>query len=525
MRTMGREGMVASPHYLATASGLNVLRQGGNAVDAAIAVNAVLAVVTPYQCGLGGDLFALVYQSNGGTITGINASGRAPAAANLATMQEMVRSDRMPERGPLTITVPGCLDAWGKLHERFGTLPFHRLLADAIGYAERGFPASANCTKQIRDFTPFLHPQTLAGETFLPGGSVPKEGELILQPRLARTLRRVAEDGPSVFYRGDVAEEIARSVQRVAGLLTVEDLAEHRSDWVAPLCLRYRDVTVYQMPPNSQGVIALLMLNILQYLPEAPLRRGGEEYIHLLAEVARIAYADRERFLTDPDHMTIRLSEHLEPAYGRSHAMAIGERATRGVAQAEPGDTAYMCTADSAGNLVSLIQSNYRGIGSGVMAGETGVMLQNRGSWFSLDPGHPNVIAPRKRTAHTLMPAMASRNDTPWLVFGTMGGSMQPQIQVQLLTRLIDQGMAVDEAVAAPRFDAVVDTTSKEAGLHIEARFPPRILLGLRRRGHVITKVDPFSPEMGYAHMIQIRDNGVYVGATDPRTESLALGY
>jgi len=525
MRVMGRRGMVASPHYLATGAGVAILRRGGTAVDAAIATNAVLAVVTPYMCGIGGDLFALVYSAGDRQLTGLNGSGRAPAGATLERVREMAGDGQMPARGPLPVTVPGCVEAWGRLHERFGRLPFRDLLEDAIMYAASGFPVTEAFARSIAASGAFLHPETPAQETFLPGGVPPREGQILVQRRLARTLTSIAENGPSAYYRGPIADEIVRSTRAVGGLLSSEDLAEHRSDWVRPLRLDYRGTTVYELPPNSQGVVALLTLNILQHLP-ASLQEGGERYIHYLAEAARLAYADRDRFLTDPEHMSIDPVTLLSKEYGRERAALIGERAAEEIYAGSPADTIYLCVADAEGNLVSLIESNYMGIGSGVMAGETGVMLQNRGAWFSLQPGHVNVIAPRKRTMHTLMPGMAFRGDSPWLVFGTMGGNMQPQIHVEILTRLIDQGMHLDNAIDAPRFDALMGSgPDGRPVIDVEGPVSREVVAALESRGHAVRVSDPCTSTMGHAHAIEILDNGVYVGAADPRANSLALGY
>jgi gamma-glutamyltranspeptidase/glutathione hydrolase len=518
--------MVASPHYLATGAGLNILRRGGSAVDAAIATNAVLAVVTPYLCGIGGDLFAQVYTAADRTLAGLNGSGRAPREATPERVRELAGGVSVPARGPLPITVPGCVEAWGKLHERYGRLLLRDLLADAITYARDGFPVTANFARAMSLSASFLHPDTPARETFLPGGQPPVEGQIVVQSRIARTLETIAAEGPAAYYRGPIADEIARSVRAVGGLLSIEDLAEHHSDWVEPLSVSYRGVTIHELPPNSQGMIALQILNILERLSAEPIRHGGAEYVHLLAEAARLAHADRARYVTDPLHMSVQVSALLSDRYADDRACLIGQEATALAPAGTPGDTIYLCTADGDGNLVSLIESNFMGIGSGVMAGETGIMLQNRGHWFSLDPGDANVIAPGKRTMHTLMPGMAFKGDQPWLVFGSMGGSTQAQIHVELLTRKIDQRLPVDQTISAPRFDAVVGINDKGYPLiRMEDRFSPEVLGDLQRRGHCIQLLEPFSSAVGHAHMIELLDNGAYAGAADPRADSLALGY
>jgi gamma-glutamyltranspeptidase/glutathione hydrolase len=518
--------MVASPHYLATGVGVDMLRQGGSAVDAAIATNAVLAVVTPYMCGIGGDLFAQVYTPADRKLAGLNGSGRAAAEATVERVRDLAGSNRMPVRGALTVTVPGCVEAWGALHERYGRLPLRQVLAPAVEYADNGFPVSAACARSIELIEPILHPDTPARETFLPGGRLPVEGQILTQKRIAQTLATIAEEGPQAYYSGKIGREIVRSLRAVGGLLSEADLAEHRSEWIEPLPIHYRDATVYELPPNSQGVVALLMLSILDHMSPDALADEDVEYVHLLAETARLAYADREAFLTDPDHMAIDPRILLSNAYGESRARLVRQQVTSEALAGTPGDTIYCCTADADGNLVSLIESNFMGIGSGVMAGETGIMLQNRGHWFSLDLDHINVIDARKRTMHTLMPGMAFRSQEPWLVFGTMGGSTQAQIHVEILTRLIDQGKQLDEAISAPRFDAVVGTGENGLpSIAIESRFSEEVFVGLRQRGHDVTVVEPYSSRMGHAHAIQLIGNGTYVGAADPRADSLALGY
>ncbi|HEX6507627.1 MAG TPA: gamma-glutamyltransferase family protein, partial [Chloroflexota bacterium] len=431
----------------------------------------------------------------------------------------------MPQRGPLTVTVPGCVEAWGRLHERFGRLPWRDVLADAIGYAVDGMPVTAGFVAGIERSAPHFNPDTPAETTFLPGGTLLAEGEILVQPRLAHTLRTLAEQGPSAYYSGEIAHEIVQSLRSVGGLLSLDDLAAHHSDWVEPLFVEYRDLTVYELPPNSQGIVALLMLNTLQHLSSRAIAAGGESYVHLLAETARLAYADRDAHLTDPEHMSIDPELLLSDHYARERALHVRERAARECFAGTPGDTIYLCAADSEGNLVSLIESNYMGIGSGIMAGETGIMLHNRGAWFSLEQDHMNVIAPRKRTMHTLMPGMVFRGNKPWLVFGTMGGSAQAQIHVQILTRLIDMGLPLDEAIDAPRFDAVAGALNGRPRLAVEGRFDDETLADLFARGHGVDVREPYTSEMGHAQAIQILDNGTYVGASDPRAESLALGW
>jgi gamma-glutamyltranspeptidase/glutathione hydrolase len=492
-------------------------------VDAAIATNAVLAVVKPYVCGIGGDLFSIVYHD--GSLHGLNGSGRAPAEATPERMRELSGGETLPQFGPLTITVPGCVDAWWRLHQRFGRLPFQSLLEDAVRYAEDGFPVSAEFERSIERSAVIFDPSTPAAETFLPGGKAPAEGTMFRQPALAATLRTIGAEGPEAYYRGPIGQEIVRAVRAAGGVLSTTDLEQHTGEWVEPLSVSYRDVTVYELPPNSQGMTALIMLNMLSSLPPERISGNEEEYIHTVSEVARLAYADRERYVTDLLHMKAAPSALLSPSYAAARATLVGERAVANAPAGEPGDTIYLCAADGDGNLVSLIESNYRGIGSGVMGGSTGIMLQNRGAWFSLDPDHVNVIAPGKRTMHTLMPAMAFRGEQPWLVFGTMGGSMQSQIHVELLTRMLDRGMPLDEALDAPRFDAVLGNKDGKPVLAVEGRVANEVVDGLKQRGNEVEVWPPYTAQAGHAHAIEVLESDAYLGVADPRTESLALGY
>ncbi len=492
-------------------------------MDAAIATNAVLAVVKPYVCGIGGDLFAIVYHD--GSLHGLNGSGRAPTDATPERMRDLAGSETLPQFGPLTITVPGCVDAWWRLHQRFGRLPFQSLLDDAVRYADEGFPVSAEFERSIERSAAIFHPSTPAGETFLPGGTAPTEGSMFRQPALAASLRTIGAEGPDAYYRGATGKEIVRAVREAGGLLSTADLEQHTGEWVDLVSASYRGVTVYELPPNSQGMTALIMLNILSNLPSEAICGTEEEYIHTLSEVARLAYADRERYFTDSRHMTVTVDALLSPDYAERRAALVGKWATVNAPAGEPGDTIYLCAADGDGNLVSLIESNYRGIGSGVMGGSTGIMLQNRGAWFSLDPKHVNVIAPGKRTMHTLMPAMAFRGEQPWLVFGTMGGSMQSQIHVEILTRMLDRGMPLDKALDAPRFDAVLGSEEGKPILAVEGRVADATVRGLEQRGNVVQIWPPYTAQAGHAHAIEVLNSDAYLGAADPRTESLALGY
>lgn len=505
---------LATPHYLATNAGAAVLRRGGNAMDAAICANLVLGVVAPYTCGIGGDCFAIVWD---GALHGYNGSGRAPATATPEAVRERAGRSApepgVPRHGPIPVTVPGAVDAWFALLDRFGGRPFAELAEPAIAYAAGGFPLTAAGAGRIGAGRP-------AGRGWgewdaIYGSAVP--GTRLVQPGLARTLETVAAGGPGAFYRGEIGAAVAAHVQALGGLLDAGDLAAHRGDWVQPLVGRYRDLAVAELPPNSQGSAALLALHLLDRA--GPLPPAGAEREHRLILAASAALAERDTHLTDPDHMRLPPGALADPDRADAAATA-GVAGSGGAPRGGGGDTAYLCAVDGSGLCVSLIQSNYNGFGSGVTVPGWGVNLHNRGAYFSLDPGHVNVIAPGKRTLHTLMPALARRGDRPWLVFGAMGADGQLQTQVQLLARLLDDGADPAEALAAPRW--VVDPG--DFSVRIESRFPAAVVDGLRQRGHGLTVVGPWEDCMGHAQVIRLDADGL-AAASDPRCEGLAAGF
>ena len=506
---------VATPHYLASHAGAAVLRSGGNAMDAAIAANLVLGSVAPYTCGLGGDCFAIVW--DGTALHGYNGSGRAPGAATPEAIADRLglssaRAPAMPRSGPLPITVPGAVDAWFALLERFGTRSFAELAQPAIAYAADGFPLTAEGASRVR-----------AGAPAEPGWGEWEDiygkaqtGARLSQPGLARTLQTLAAGGPDAFYRGVIGAAVAAHVQEIGGLLDAADLAVHEGEWVEPLEGRYRDVTVAELPPNSQGSAALLALHLLDQA--GPLPPDGPERQHMLIEAVTAALTERDAHLTDPALMRVPPEMLADPAHAR--AIATGSSPVAGAARGGLGDTAYLCAVDGAGMCVSLIQSNYSGFGSGVTVPGWGINLHNRGAYFSLDPEHVNAVAPGKRTLHTLMPALARRDGEPWLVFGTMGADGQLQTQVQLLAHLVDDGADPAAALAAPRW--LVDPG--DFSVAIENRFPSTLVDGLRAYGHHVRVTGPLEDEMGHANLIRLDGDG-RAAASDPRCEGLAAGF
>ncbi len=524
--TMAAHGVVAAPHYLAAQAGLEALRDGGNAVDAAIAANAVLQVVYPQLNGLGGDLFALLWDAGSERLYGLNASGRAPAAASIERYHAL-GYETIPPFGIHTVTVPGCPDGWRMLAERFGRVGLGRALAPAIAYAEQGFPVGPGLHAALvrMDTLPYTH-RTFRAH-FMPGGVIPATGSIMRRPELAATLRRLAEHGADDFYRGELASHIADFFARERGLITADDLAAHTSEWVEPLSVRFGDLEIYELPPNTQGIAALQMLGIAGELPlgDGPL---SAETVHLEVEAKKLAFADRDAYLTDLAHMRVAPADLIAPDYlaGR-RALISANRAQFSVAPGSTkGDTIYLCTADEAGNCVSLIQSNYRGFGSGVVVEGTGIALQNRGAYFSLDPESANALAPNKRTLHTLIPSLALRDGRPAVIFGAMGGDGQPQTHLQFYTALMRYGLNVQAAIELPRWVDGVATLGTPERLWMEARFPTGTVAALRALGHDVAPLSRWDAQVGHANGIVIdRVHGVLHGGSDPRAEGAAMGW
>lgn len=518
---LARNGMIATSQPLASAAGLRVLMEGGNAVDAAIAAAAVLNVVEPMMCGIGGDLFALYYEAGTGALHGLNATGRAGSGADAARLRAEGMT-RMPGSGPLVVTVPGALDGWDELVRRFGTRPLGELLQPAIGHAEDGFPVSEVISVQWKSAESKLARHPATAEAYLVDGErAPEHGEVFRSPDFAKTLRKIADQGPDVFYRGEIAQAIHDFMEAEGGFVTKEDLAGHDSAWVDPVSTTYRGVEVFQIPPNSQGFVALEMLNILEgYEDLAELGHNSAAYLHRLIEAKKLAFADRDAYLGDPDHMRASVDTLISKRYAATRRLAIEpERAAEEVApgMTDDGDTIYLTVVDKDRNAISLIYSIFGSFGSGLVVPGTGITLQNRGTGFSLEEGHPNELEPGKRALHTNMPGMAFRDGRPWLSYGVMGGDMQPQGHTQVLLNMIDFGMHVQKAGEMPRF------RHSASGVGIESGVDADTLAALTRMGHTV--MTRFGAYGGYQAIMIDWENGVLLGGSDPRKDGAAMGY
>ena len=510
--------VAATSQPLATSAALQVLEEGGNAVDAAVTAAAALNVVEPYMTGIGGDLFALLWSASEGRLVGLDASGRSGSLADAEELRAEGHAS-VPPRDARAVTVPGALAGWAALLERFGTVPLARALAPAVRLAREGFPVTPVIARDWSSVTDQLRADQGAAATFLPGGTAPRAGDWFRLPDLAETFAEVGRDGPEALYGGALGRRVVEGLTALGGTLTLADLAAHRVRWVDALSMEYGGVTLHELPPSGQGIAALQMLGMLRHHDVAALGHNSVAYLHTLVEAKKLAYADLARAVADPDHMDVTPEALLDPAYLASRAAAIHR--SRAMESAEPGaaatasDTVYLTVADAEGNMVSLINSIYQYFGSGIVVPGTGFALQNRGSGFTLEPGHPNVLGPRKRPLHTIIPGFVTRNGAPWMSFGVMGGPMQPQGHVQVLMNLLHFGMDPQEALEAPRFR------------HLEGRrvtveaLPPHVAAGLERRGHEIVSPEGFA--FGGAQAIVRLERG-WAAASDPRKDGMAAG-
>ena len=519
--------MVATSQPLASQVGLEVLKRGGNAVDAAIAMAAMLNVTEPMMTGIGGDAFMLVYWSKTKELKGLNASGRAPSALSLDYFAKR-KTAQMPQFGMESITVPGAFDGWVTLLEKYGTMKLSDLLSPAIDCAENGFPVMEKTAEDWNAEVTKLKKTPAAATNYLVEGRAPRPGEIFRQPNLARTFRTLARGGRDAFYKGEIARAIADYSKKHGGFISLADLAAHKSDWVEPISTNYRGYTVYEIPPNGQGLTALLTLNILEGFNLAALSAQPDRYYHTLIEATKLAFADRNRYIADPAFSKVPVVELLSKDYAAKRRALIDPN--KALDSPPPGeinvgsDTTYFTVVDKDGNAVSFINSLFDSFGSGIVAGDTGIMLQNRGAYFHLDPEHPNHLAPSSRTLHTLMPAMLMRDGRPWMALGAMGGDGQPQTLVQLVNALVDDALDPQQAVERPRFVLEVEGTGGPLGpVVIEADGADAALrAGLEERGHRLVLAEPRTPLMGWAQVIRREPGGGYLGGADPRADSLA---
>ncbi len=532
---LASQAMAATSQPLATQVALDILKAGGSAVDAAIAANAVLGLVEPTGNGIGGDLFAIVWDAQSKSLHGINASGRSPLGLSLETLRRLA-PDGIPPYGPLPVTVPGCVDGWFEMHRRFGRLGMDAILAPAIRYAEQGFPVTELIAHYWALSVDRLKAYPGFSDQFTIEGRAPRKGEIWRNPNLARTLRQLAEGGREAFYEGDIARRIDAYMARHGGHLRYGDLASHTSQWVEPVSSDYRGYTVWELPPNTQGIAALQILNILEGYDLASHGFGSPQHVHLFIEAKKLAFEDRARYYSDPAFARQPVDELISKRYARARRQLIDpDKAARSVAAGaldQAGDTIYLTTADAEGNMVSLIQSNYRGMGSGMAPDGLGFILQDRGQLFSLDPQHANVYAPGKRPFHTIIPAFITRDGKPWLSFGVMGGAMQPQAHAQIVMNLVDFGMNLQEAGDAPRIyhegssspTGAADAQLQDGGrVSLESGFPYSTVRRLMEMGHEVGY--EHGPYGGYQAILRRPDNGVYIGASESRKDGQAAGY
>jgi gamma-glutamyltranspeptidase/glutathione hydrolase len=527
---IGEKGMVATSQPLATQIGIDVLKNGGTAVDAAIAANAALGLMEPTGSGIGGDLFAIVWDSQTKNLYGINGSGRSP---RLLTIDYFLsnRMKKIPAYGPLAVSVPGCVDAWFELHEKFGKLSMEEILQPAITYAEEGFPVTELISHywelSLKHFSEY--PNVMS--TFSVDGEAPEKGDIFRNPNLAGTYRLIAEEGRDAFYNGPIAETIVNFIQNQGGFLSKEDFSLHKSEWVDPLPVDYRGYTLWELPPNGQGITAQIMLNILEGYEFSPEDFGTARHLHLVTEAKKLAFEDRAKFIADPDFANIPLKQLLSDEYAaKRRALIDTAKAGAYSPRAENhSETVYLTVADQWGNMVSLIQSNYRGMGSGMVPPGLGFMIQNRGELFSLKPGDANEYAPGKRPFHTIIPAFVTKDDKPWLSFGVMGGDFQPQGHVQILMNLIDFKMNLQEAGDAPRFahsggSSPTGIREKSTGeIHAEKGIPYQTIRALMQMGHKVTY--ELGIYGGFQGIMYDHERGIYIGASESRKDGQAAGY
>lgn len=536
----GKQGMVASSQPLASTIAIDILKQGGTAVDAAIAANAALALMEPHMCGVGGDLFAIVWDANTEKLHGLNASGRSPQGLSYDILKKRLQEDghdKIPVEGLLPVSVPGAVDGWFSLHQRFGSLPMSCLFEQVIKYADEGFCVTPVIAAEWNQFSdkPLLSSMGDFHKVYRPDGLSPAEGEIFRNPQLAETFRFILEEGKRGFYEGQLAERIDQYMSEQGGYLSSTDLAAHTSEWVDPVSVKYRGYNIFELPPNTQGLAALQMFKLMEGFDLSG--KSDVESIHLMVEAKKLAFEDRVRFYADPDFNPAPIAELLSEEYNDRRRACISDNAAMLVSAGEPvlqrGDTVYLTTADADGNMVSLIQSIFHPFGSGVVVPGTGFALQNRGLLFSMDPSHANVYAPGKRPFQTIIPAFVMHQGKPHMSFGVMGGDMQPQGHVQVISNLLDYNMDLQAAGDALRWrhddstqptDNVDDSLSDGGKLVVEEGFPESVIQELIKRGHKVSDKDEGIGFGGY-QAIMCDGEGGYLGASESRKDGCAIGY
>jgi gamma-glutamyltranspeptidase/glutathione hydrolase len=530
---LSQNGMVATSHPLATQIGLDILKNGGNAIDAAIAANAALGLMEPTGCGIGGDLFAIVWDGKTKKLYGLNASGRSPQKLTLEYF-EKEGMDKIPSHGPLPVSVPGAVDGWFELHKKFGTKPMTEILAPAIDYAEKGFPLTELIAWYMQRTIPFFESKGFPNieDTYKSqnGGVLPNEGEIYKNPYLANTYRKIAQGGRDAYYKGDIAKIVGKFIKEQGGFLSAKDFAAHKSEWVEPVSINYRGYDIWELPPNGQGIAALQMLQILKGYDFSNIEFGSTEHLHLFTEAKKLAFEDRAKYYADMDFFDVPLEELLSDDYANNRRAQIGEKAgSYSAGEISDGDTIYMTVADNEGTMISLIQSNYRGMGSGMAPPKLGFMLQDRGELFSLKRGQANTYEPGKRPFHTIIPAFITKDGKPYVSFGVMGGDFQPMGHTQIVMNLVDFGMNLQEAGDAPRWDhtggasPMGKTTTNTGLIRTESGIPYATIRGLMDRGHRIGTARGIYG--GYQAILWDDKNKVYHGASESRKDGQAAGY
>lgn len=528
---IARHGMACTSQPLATQVALDILKGGGNAIDAAIAANAVLGLVEPTGNGIGGDLFAIVWDAESGQLYGLNASGRSPRSLTIDYFREN-GLEQIPAYGPLPVSVPGCVDGWFELHGRFGTIQMEKILQPAIEYAREGFPVTELIAYYWAGGVKNLSRFPNVTEVYMPGGKAPAKGEIFKNPYLAGTLEKIAKGGRDAFYKGDIARTIDRFMKEQGGFLSYEDLADHTSEWVEPVSSNYRGYDVWELPPNGQGIAALQILNILEGYDITTMGFGSTDYIHHFVEAKKLAFEDRAKYYADPAFNRLPVEELISKEYAAARRELIDpKRASRNLdaGEVEHGNTIYLTVADGQGNMISLIQSNYRGLGSGMCPPGLGFILQDRGELFTLEEGHFNVYEPGKRPFHTIIPSFITKDGKPWMSFGVMGGSMQPQGHAQIVVNMIDFGMNLQEAGDAPRIrhggssQPTGEKMTDGGVVNLESGIPYESVRELVRRGHNVQY--SLGGYGGYQAILWDEENGVYFGASESRKDGQAAGY